>query len=376
MKPYVKIITTGVVVLAAIGMIAYKYYDYVKYPWTRDGLVRANVVQIIPRVSGALVRVPIHNNQLVKKGDLLFEIDPRTFQASVNFAHAELDNMRDIVKSFAAQVEGLKAIVEQRQSALNQAKFEVGATAATAEDARIIYERAKELRVAGVNSQRDVDNKFATYQVALAQLNEAKARVNQTTAGLTQAKDDLARGEANLGAPGEANARLRRATADLELAQLNLDFTKVWAPADGYVTNLQLRVGDSAVANQSMLAVIDADSFYVQAFFRETFVANLQNGDRAVVTLMSYPDTPLEARVDSIGWGIAQQNGSTGFEQLPSVKPTFEWIRLAQRIPVMVRIEKVPDNVKLRAGTTASVVVITGTSTDAGQLPPVPRASQ
>jgi multidrug resistance efflux pump len=374
MKPYVKIITTGVVVLAALGMIAYKYYDYVKYPWTRDGLVRANVVQIIPRVSGALVRVPIHNNQLVKKGDLLFEIDPRTFQASVNFAHAELDNMRDIVKSFAAQVEGLKAIVEQRQSALNQAKFEVGATAATAEDARIIYERAKELRVAGVNSQRDVDNKFATYQVALAQLNEAKARVNQTTAGLTQAKDDLARGEANLGAPGEANARLRRATADLELAQLNLDFTKVWAPADGYVTNLQLRSGDSAVANQPMLALIDADSFYVQAFFRETFVANLQNGDRAVVTLMSYPDTPLEARVDSIGWGIAQQNGSTGFEQLPSVKPTFEWIRLAQRIPVMVRIEKVPDNIKLRAGTTASVVVITGTST--GQVPPVPRALQ
>ena len=146
MKPYVKIITTGVVVLAALGMIAFKYYDYVKYPWTRDGLVRANVVQIIPRVSGALVRVPIHNNQLVKKGDLLFEIDPRTFQASVNLARAQLDNMSDIVNSFAAQVEGLKAIVEQRQSALNQAKFEVGGVAATAEDARIIYERAKELR--------------------------------------------------------------------------------------------------------------------------------------------------------------------------------------------------------------------------------------
>ena len=227
-----------------------------------------------------------------------------------------------------------------------------------------------------VNSQRDVDNRFATYQVALAQLNEAKSRVNQATAALTQAKDDVARGLANLGTPGEDNARLRRAAADLELAQLNLDFTKVWAPADGYVTNLQLRVGDSAVANQPMLAVIDADSFYVQAFFRETFVGNLQNGDRAVVTLMSYPDTPLEGRVDSIGWGIAQQNGSTGFEQLPAVKPTFEWIRLAQRLPVMVRIETIPDNVKLRAGTTASVVVITGTSTGGDPVPPVPRASQ
>ncbi len=376
MKPYVKFITTGVFVLAALGMIAFKYYDYVKYPWTRDGLVRANVVQIIPRVSGALVRVPIRNNQLVKKGDLLFEIDPRTYQAGVHLTRAELDNMADIVKSFAAQVEGLKAVVEQRQSELNQAKFEVQGAAATAQDARINFQRGKELLASNVTSQRDYDDRLTAQLMATAQLSEARSHVNQMTAALTEARDDLARGLANLGASGEANARLRRAAADLELAQLNLDFTKVWAPSDGYVTNLQLHVGDSAVANQPMLALIDANGFYVQAFFRETFVENFQNGDRAVVTLMSYPDTPLEARVDSIGWGIAQQNGSTGFEQLPSVKPTFEWIRLAQRIPVMVRIEKVPDNVKLRAGTTASVVVITGTSTGGDPVPAVPRALQ
>ena len=376
MKPIVKIITTGVIVLAALGMIAYKYHDYMKYPWTRDGLVRAQVVQIAPRVSGPLVRVPIQNNQLVKKGDLLFEIDPSTFQATVNLARAQLDNMRDIVKSLAEQVDGLKGIVEQRQAEISQAKFEVEGSAAQAENARIIFGRAKELLAEGVNTQRDVDDKSTAYQVALAQLGEARAKVSQMTAALAQAKDDLARGLADLGAPGEDNPRLRRAAADLEIAQLNLDFTKVWAPTDGYVTNLQLRVGDSAVANQPMLAVIDANSFYVQAFFRETFVGNFQKGDRAVVTLMSYPDTPLEGSVDSIGWGIAQQNGSTGFEQLPSVQPTFEWIRLAQRIPVMVRIEKVPDNIKLRAGTTASVVVITGTSTDGDQVPPVPRVLQ
>src|SRR6516225_12501173 len=141
---------------------------------------------------------------------------------------------------------------------------------------------------------------------------------------------------------------------------------------------IYLHVGDSVVANQPTVALIDANSFYVQAFFRETFVGNFEKGDRAVVTLMSYPDTPLEGSVESIGWGIAQQNGSTGFEQLPTVKPTFEWIRLAQRIPVIVRVEKVPDNVELRAGTTASVVVITGTSTsrDGEQVPPVPRVLQ
>ena len=376
MKPIVKIITTGVIVLAALGMIAYKYQDYVRYPWTRDGLVRAQVVQIVPRVSGPLVRVPIQNNQLVKKGDLLFEIDPSTFQATVNLARAQLDNMRDIVKSLAEQVDGLKASVEQHETELNQAKFEVESSAAQEEDARVILGRAKELLGQGFDTQRDFDNKNAAYQVAVAQLNEAKSRVRQMAAALAQAKDDLARGLADLGAPGEDNPRLRRAAADLEIAQLNLDFTKVWAPTDGYVTNLRLGVGDSAAANQPMLAVIDANSFYVQAFFRETFVGNFQKGDRAVVTLMSYPDTPLEGSVDSIGWGIAQQNGSTGFEQLPSVQPTFEWIRLAQRIPVAVRIEKLPDNIKLRAGTTASVVVITGTSTDGERVPPVARVLQ
>ena len=376
MKPIVKIITTGVIVLAALGMIAYKYHDYMKYPWTRDGLVRAQVVQIAPRVSGPLVRVPIQNNQPVKKGDLLFEIDPSTFQANVNLARAQSDNMRDIVKSLFEQVEGLKRTVEQREAEIGEAKFEVEGSAAEVENARVSLGRAKELFTETVNTQRDVDDKSMAYQVALAQLGAARAKVSQMTAALAQAKDDLARGLADLGTLGEDNPRLRRAAADLEIAQLNLDFTKVWAPTDGYVTNLRLGVGDSAVAHQPMLAVIDANSFYVQAFFRETFVGNFQNGDRAVVTLMSYPDTPLEGSVDSIGWGIAQQNGSTGFELLPSVAPTFEWIRLAQRLPVMVRIEKLPDNIKLRAGTTASVVVITGTSKDGGRVPPVPRVLQ
>jgi multidrug resistance efflux pump len=375
MKPIVRIITTSTIVLAALGMIAYKYVDYIKYPWTRDGLVRAQVVQIVPRLSGELVRVPIRNNQLVKQGDLLFEIDPRTFQATVNLARAQLDNMRDILKSLAAQVEVMSATVAQSESARNQARFEEEGYAADAENARVEFERTKTLLAQGVTDQRDYDNKNTTYQEALAKLNSAKARVNQATAELDRSKDSLARAMADLGAPGEANPRLRRAQADLELAQQNLDFTKVWAPVDGYITNLQLRVGDSAVANQPIVAVIDANSFYVEAFLRETFIGNLQNGDRAVVTLMSYPDTPLQGRVESIGWGIAQQNGSTGFQLLPSVKPTFEWIRLAQRIPVIVGLEQVPDTVKLRAGTTASVVVMTGTS-NGDRVPPVPRVLQ
>ena len=284
--------------------------------------------------------------------------------------------MRDIIKSLTEQVDVMARQIGERDAELSQARFEVEGSAADAENARVVYERAEKLLVEGVGAASDADNKAAAYQVALSEWRGARARVSQATDALAQAKDSLARALADLGAPGENNPRLRRAAADLELAQLNLDFTKVRAPADGYVTNLQLHVGDSAAANQPVLALIDANSFYVQAFFRETFVGNFRNGDRAVVTLMSYPDTPLEARVDSIGWGIAQQNGSTGFEQLPTVQATFEWIRLAQRLPVMVRIEKVPDNIELRAGTTASVVVITGTSTGGDRVPPVPRVLQ
>jgi multidrug resistance efflux pump len=376
MKPIVKVIATSMVLLAALGVIAYKYIDYMKYPWTRDGLVRAQVVQIVPRVSGQLVRVPIKNNQLVKHGDLLFEVDPRTFQAVVDFAQANLNNIRDILKALADQVEAMKGSVAQYESAVDQAKFEVEGNSTNTENERIQFERAKELLQTGAGTQADFDNKLAAYQMGLAQLNAAKAQVRQVMAELARAKDDLARAIANLGTPGEDNPRLRRAEADLESAQLNLEFTQVRAPVDGYVTNLQLRVGDSAIANQPIVAIIDASSFYVEAFFRETFVENLQSGDRAIVTLMSYPDTPLEGKVESIGWGIAQQNGSTGFQLLPSVSPTFEWIRLAQRIPVLVRIEKVPDNVKLRAGTTASVVVMTGRSTGGRQVPPVPRVLQ
>lgn len=374
MKPIVKIAATGAVVLAALGMIAYKYVDYIEYPWTRNGLVRAQVIQIVPRVSGQLIRVPIRNNQLVKKGDLLFEIDPRTFQDSVNGARADLDNMRDIIKSLAQQVDGMRDAVTQSESAVNAARFEMEALAADAENAKVAFERAATLVKSGFSDQREYDNRNTEYQVAVARLSGARSHVNQATADLERSRADLARAKANLGVLGDANPRLRRAEVELKLAQQNLDFTTVSAPEDGYITNLQLRAGDSAIANQPIVAVIEANSFYVEAFFRETFVGDIQIGDRAVVTLMGYPDTPLQGRVESIGWGIAQTNGSTGFQLLPSISPTFEWIRLAQRIPIVVYLDKLPDTVKLRAGTTASVLVMTGTSKDGVAVPPVPRA--
>jgi multidrug resistance efflux pump len=157
---------------------------------------------------------------------------------------------------------------------------------------------------------------------------------------------------------------LRLAKADVESAELNLKFTLVKAPVDGYVTNLNLRLGSQAVENQALLALVDVNSFWVVGFFRENYIEGIRKGDRATVTLMSYSDKPFEGRVDSLGWGIAQDDGSTGFDLLPTISATFEWIRLAQRVPVRIHIDldKLPKEVKLRVGTTVSVLVMTGTS--------------
>ena len=173
---------------------------------------------------------------------------------------------------------------------------------------------------------------------------------------------------------GEGN----RDAAAVRQAELNLEFTQVRAPVDGFVTNLNLRLGSQAVANQPTLALVDVNSFWICGFFKETAIGKIGEGVKAVVTLMAYPDTPLEGYVDSIGWGIAQQDGSTGFELLPTISPTFEWIRLAQRVPVRIHLTNVPKEVKLRVGTTCSVLVMTGTagSEKEKRLVAVPRALQ
>ena len=235
------------------------------------------------------------------------------------------------------------------------------------EDWKSQVERAKKLVPKGAMSQRMLESTQANYDVEVANYTGSKAKLLQEKAAARQAEADLAKARANLGVPGELNARLRLAKASLREAELKLEFTQVRAPVDGFATNLNLRLGSQAVANQPALALVDVNSFWVHGFFRENYIEPIRRGDRAIITLMTYPDTPIEGRVESIGWGIAQQDGSVGEKLLPSISPTFEWIRLAQRVPVRVRIVNVPDEVKLRVGTTASVLVMTGTSGSGGE---------
>ena len=361
-----KILLTSIVVLAAVGATALKYWDYITNPWTRDGQVRANVIQVTPRVSGPIVNLPIVDNQSVKAGDLLFEIDPRTFQASLDQASANLDQTRDHLEELAQQVKAAEAALQQTESQIEQAASEIESAQAQLIKVKADYNRGVKLVKKGDISKRTFDSSKASYDVAKADLSQARSGLIQAKAAKLQSEADLASAKADLGAPGEDNAQLRAAKATLKTAELNLEFTRVKAAVDGYVTNLTLRLGSQAVTNQPALALVDVNSYWLDAYFRETLVGKIRRGDRAVVTLMSYPDQPIEGTVNSIGWGIAQQDGSTGFDLLPTINPTFEWIRLAQRVPVRVHLESLPKGVELRVGTTASVLVMTGTSGDAG----------
>ncbi|MDH3977768.1 MAG: HlyD family secretion protein [Gammaproteobacteria bacterium] len=303
----IKYLTTGLFVAIAIAVGYSMYSDYVTNPWTRDGQVHAQVVQITPRVSGPIVKLPITDNQLVRAGDLLWSIDPRTYQAAVEQAEAQLA-----------------------------------------------------YSVAALDETRDEENRAR--------------RIRKKNPGAVSTEDLNLR--INKRRAAEANIKLSQAA--LKSAQLDLEFTEVRAPVDGYVTNLNLRLGSQAVQNSPALALVDINSYWVFGFFRENYIADMRPGDKAVVTLMTYPEQPIAGTVDSLGWGIAQQDGSTSEDLLPTINPTFEWIRLAQRVPVRVHLNELPEGIELRVGTTASVLVLPGTADDDSltEMQPAPRLLQ
>lgn len=271
---------TGLVIvfaaIAAFGM----YERYTTKPWTRDGQVRANVVGIACRVAGPIVQFPVRDNQPVKKGDLLFEVDPSTYQAAVDQCAAKLQQAQ------AAQIQAQQEL--QRQSALYQTK---------------------------VTDLRDLQN----------------------------AQDSLAAATANVAA----------AAADLELARLNLSYTKIFAPVDGYLTNVNTSPGTYVYAGQQLLALVDISSFWIAAYFKETQIHHVKDGGKAKITFIGRENEPFEGVVDSTAWGIFDENGST-VELLPKVGQTVDWVRLPNRFPVRVRVTgQTP--IPLRIGQTVSI---------------------
>jgi len=278
-------IATAIIFVVAILVGRVLWVHYMDEPWTRDGRVRAEVVNIAPDVSGAVVELPVKDNQFVHKGDLLMQIDPSHYQIAVEQAEAA--------------VAARKAELTMRQ-----------------DDAR---------------RRADMDSEVVSAE-------------NRENASHTA---------------NSAQAQYQQALAALDAAKLNLERTRVVSPVDGYITNLQVFQGDYATSGQAKLAVVDSHSFWVYGYFEETKLPHVKVGNKADIKLMS--GGTLEGHVESISRGIYDRDNPQSRELLADVNPTFNWVRLAQRVPVRIHIDKVPDDMVLAAGTTCTVVVKPGT---------------
>lgn len=286
-----KLITWGAVGIALVLSLAL-YSRYLTKPWTRDGQIRANVVGIASRVEGPIISIPLKDNQAVKKGDLLFEVDPSTYQAAVDNAKARLDEA-------------------------NASYLQAGQS----------LERETQLFATKVNDLRDLQN----------------------------AQDAFA----------AAKAAVAAAQASLETAGLQLSYTRIVAPVNGFITNMNTSPGTYVYAGEQLLALVDTDSFWVAAYFKETQLRNIVVGDSARITLIGHQGQPFEGIVESVGWAIFVPDGST-VQLLPQVSQTVDWVRLPQRFPVRIRPITTPP-VPFRAGLTASVSIIPAAGRDVGE---------
>lgn len=330
---YIRIAITAFFVLIAafIGYGLWRHYMY--SPWTRDGRIRANVVRIAPDVSGLVTAVNVVDNQTVKKGDVLFVIDRPRYEDAMEQAKANLAAAQAAVAAAQANIDAAKAGTTQ-----SKANF-------------TMYEAQSKRRqgLKDVVSNEDLANSRATADAARATWDKARAGEEQAAAAQLQAQ-----------------AAVKQAQAALATAELNLQRTEVRAPVDGYITNLLVRVGDYASAGAPRLALIDNRSFWVDGYFEETKLPHLHVGDQVDIRLMS-GGVHLRGTVDGVARGIGGAVDPTGTDLLANINPTFNWVRLAQRVPVRIRIDTdhMPAGTVLVAGQTATLVVQPGGHGDA-----------
>lgn len=274
--------TVAVTILAVVG--ARKLWiRYNVEPWTRDGRVRANIVEIAPDVSGLVTKVLAKPDEVVHAGAVLFMVDPSRYRLAAR-------RTEDLVLADSASLAEARR-VDHRNHAL------------------------------GTLTSKET-------------LEEGAARVK------------------------ELEAQLAGALRQRDLARLNLERTVVRATVNGVVTNLELEPGDYAVAGHQALALVDTASTYVDGYFEETKLPEIHVGDRAIVHLMGL-DVRLSGTVAGIAPAIQDRDRGPSGSDLANINPTFSWVRLAQRIPVRIELDRVPASVRLIAGRTATVYIVT-----------------
>ncbi len=321
------IITLSVAIAVILTVLYYGYAE--RFPSTDDAYVDADVVGIVAQVAGPIVNLPIEDNQAVRAGDLLFEIDPRPFAIAVEKARAELEKTGQNVSALADQVASAEAQVQEAKANLRLAETQ--------------WKRIEPLSKIGAVPFQDRD--------------KAQASLDDARGGLADAQAQLTKAEHEFGASGEENADVRVALAQLENAELQLSYTHVIAPVNGFVTDLTLSPGSYANVGSPMLSLINRDSWHVVAYMKETQLRDIQPGLPTRIFLPAHPGVRFDALVQGIGWGVEKQNseGELGPDGVPSVSPTVDWVRMAQRFPVRITFVNRDPAHPLRKGMRASV---------------------
>jgi multidrug resistance efflux pump len=316
------------------GVLAYKVVADRLTPYSAQALVDAPLAQIAPQVAGQVVKLDVIDNARVKKGQLLFEIDREPFEIAVRTAQANL---------------------EAALQAATVSELDISYASADLDKQRIDNATSRELGTIVL----DLAKKDAVSETSAIR---ARSDMKITHANVERAQVELQRARERLGKPGKDNPKVRQAMAALEQAQLDLRNTRVLAPADGVITNLQLRPGQYVGKGSPLLSFIATGPRWVNAAMRENQLGNIKRGDRVLVTFDEQPGTIFEGTVDSVGWGVAQ-GGDTPNGQLPDITAPNGWLREPQRFPVRIEVAPVDkDEVQppTRSGAQANVVVLTG----------------
>jgi multidrug efflux system membrane fusion protein len=333
------------IIVATIALCLVAGQMIFNHPRTDDAYVRANWVGIAPHVSGPIVELPIRDNQFIEKGELLFVIDPRPYEAALALAEADLAVTDFNILSRRRAIEAAGAELEK----------------VTARDA---YDRQYLARIEPL---------LAREFVTANEVAEARTAAAASAAGVRQARQKLDQAIVELGDTGDTNAYRAAAQAAVAQAELNVEYSYVRAPFAGWVTNLNLAVGEYANQGEEIFALIDDRVWYVMANFRETFLASIRPGMQADIYLMAYPNEKFSGTVQGVGWALYQTNGAS-VGTLPDVAPTLNWVRLAQRFPVRITLDERHPDKPFRMGASA-VVTVKGFPGKEPSAPPDGRAS-
>ncbi|MDN7999558.1 multidrug transporter subunit MdtN [Burkholderia multivorans] len=323
------------IIALGIAALAYAYHRTTAYPSTDDASIDADVVHVASPVGGRIVRLAVHENQRVAKGDLLYEIDPVPYrlavaqaQADVELARASLDTRR-------------RSLIGERSNA-----------AVAAEQVK----RAKQNHDLATRDVERLAPLAAQGYVSAQQFDRAKVRQRDAAVSLAQAQEQQRASAQTIGDEADAIATLHARETALARAQHALEDTVVRAPHDGLVTGLTVLAGETLAPNQSIFTLIDASEWFAVGNFRETSLNRIAVGDCATVYSMIDRGRPMTGKVVGIGAGIADSDRINLPRSLPIVQRSVNWVHVAQRFPVRVKLDE-PDAGLVRVGASAIVEV-------------------